>query len=184
MTPQLASQPGTADCAAPKGAQIANAHLTEDQFGELFLATAGRGSSDAEAHLLLCEQCAAELAILRESLSFFRQASSAHAENELRLMPPMAVRRRALPFVEPAYMVAAAALFLAALLPMQALHRFVARPVPVVASVATGQPAESDQALLEDVDREASLSVPASMQALADPTTDGAAVQTSMQRKD
>jgi hypothetical protein len=48
--------------------------------------------------------------------------------------------------------------------------------------------AQSDEALLEDVDRDTSASVPASMQALADPT-DGAAsvnpsVSTSTQRKD
>jgi len=178
MTPQVASQLNVAVRPAPAGA-----HLTEDQFGELFLGS-GHDSSTAEAHVLICEKCAAELASLRESVSMFRQASSIHAENELRRMPQIAVRRRAVPFFEPAYMVAAAALFLAALLPMQALRHYALQPAPAVATVAATQPAESDQALLDDVDREISVSVPTSMQALADPSTDDTAVQTSTQRKD
>jgi hypothetical protein len=51
--------------------------------------------------------------------------------------------------------------------------------------------AESDEALLEDVDRELSASVPAPMQALADPTGEDSAqppmqsaTQTESQRKD
>jgi len=181
MTPQFVEQSKIAES---HGTQLVEAHLTESQFGEIFVGASMSAPSAVEAHLLLCEQCAAELAAMRESLSVFRQASSAYAEAELRRLPQIAVRRCAAPFFDPAYMVAAAALFLAALLPMQALHRFVSQPAPAMETVAAVQPTESDRALLEDVDREASLSVPAAMQSLADPSTDGAAVQTPTQRKD
>ena len=179
MTPQFASQSSVAPWVFQQGP-----HLTEDQFGELFLSHGDGRSTAAEAHLLVCEQCAAELASLRESLSLFRQASSAHAESELRRLPQPVVWQRVVPFFEPMYILAAAALFLAALLPMQALRHYALQPAPVVATVAASQPAESDEALLDDVSREVSLSVPVSMQALADPSADDTAVQTSTQRKD
>jgi hypothetical protein len=178
MTPQLAPQ----------------AHLTEDQFGEFLAAPSAAGSSPAEAHLLSCEQCAAELASLRESLTLFRQASNAYADNELRHLPPVSPPARPMltPSLAPAYWVtAAAALFLAALLPMQMLHRHAFQPAPgIVAGVPDRTAQSEDEALLEDVNREISASVPSPMQALAVPTDGVASVDTdssdptSTQRKD
>jgi hypothetical protein len=59
------------------------------------------------------------------------------------------------------------------------------------AAGAIAKVAESDEALLEDVDRELSASVPAPMQALADPAGEDSAqpsiqsdTQTDLQRKD
>jgi len=184
MTPQLTLLPGIAD----------RTHLTGEQFGELLAgstATNSPASSAAEAHLLACEKCAAELATLRESLCLFRQASNAYADSGLQRLPQMTLPAR--PAVsttlEPAYWAAAAALFLAALLPMQMMRQHPLRPVPVASVNAPGQPVESDEALLEDVNREVSASVPTPMQALADPTADGSAgietsIQNSIQRKD
>jgi hypothetical protein len=181
MTPQLAYQPGI----APR-----IAHLTEDQFGELLAACSQTSdpASPAEAHLLSCEQCAAELVNLRESLSLFRQASVAHADNVLRQLPQMSIpiRRPLLtPGAQATWAFAAAATFLVALLPMQSFRQHPLQPAPAVATSVAGPSAESDEALLEDINQELSASVPAPMQALADPTaTTAASVSTSDQRKD
>jgi hypothetical protein len=194
MTPELRLQP---DNTARR--PIGEGHLTEEQFGEL-LSTSARepaaNGSLAEAHVQSCEQCAAELTSLRECLLVFREASTAYADNELRRMPQVTLparRRRFLPVVEPGYWVlAAAAIFLAALLPMQVLRQHAARPAPAVAASTSSATAESDEALLEDVNREESASVPAPMQTLADPTDTVSSTsadidtsnQTSDQRKD
>jgi len=147
----------------------------------------------AQAHLLTCEKCAAELTSLRESLSLFQQATGAYAGNELRRLPQASLPNRPMlspflaPALQPAYWLAAAAL-LAGFLPMQTLHRHALQPAPAVASSNYAESeSESDEALLNDIDREVSASVPAPMQALADPTaTDDTdtSVQTSTQRKD
>jgi anti-sigma factor RsiW len=169
-------------------------HLTEAQFGELIAASANNaaGTAPAETHLQSCEPCAAEVASLRECLSLFREASTAYADRELRRIPQVTLppRRPLLfPALEPAYWAtAAAAIFLAALLPMQTLHRHAVQSAP---AVAVGAPSasvasESDEALLEDVSREESASVPAAMQALEDPSasTTSAGVETLNQTSD
>jgi hypothetical protein len=171
-------------------------HLTGEQFGELLAAfpadgtmpiAPGSSNSDhalAELHVRDCPACAAELASLRESLSLFREATNAYANHHVRLLPPCSVpvRHTAL---QPAYWAAAAAVLLAALVPMQMLHRRVPPPAPMVTSQAISPTPESDEALLEDVNREVSESVPTPMQALADPTASvTASSQPSSQRKD
>jgi anti-sigma factor RsiW len=150
----------------------------------------------AEAHLLVCEQCAMELASLREAISLFREASNAYADKELRSRPRwiLPARRSHSQSLIPAYWVAAAAMFLTALLPLQMMRRHtLAPPAAGVSSVAvsnTASDTQSDEALLEDVNSEISASVPTSMQALADPTADEtavnskASVSTTDQRKD
>ncbi len=194
MTPELALQSDTT-ARRPMG----EGHLTEEQFGELIAASVRTAAetSPAEAHLRSCEQCAAEIAGLRECLSLFREASTAYADSELRRMPRIVLPARRLllfPVLEPAYWVAAAAIFLAALLPMQTLHRHTVQPAQAVAAGAPSASVgtESDEALLDDVNREESASVPAPMQALADPTGSASSAsagietfnQTSDQRKD
>lgn len=184
MTPQLALVPNNT---AP-----ANPHLTEDQFGEL-LASSSRTSetSAAEAHLLACEQCAAELASLRESLSLFRHASTAYANDQLRQMPQMSipVRRPLLsPAAQTTWAFAAAATFLIALLPMQPYRQAALQPASSTVASTVSPATQSDDALLDDINQEVSASVPTPMQALADPTassvTTAASVSTSDQRKD
>ena len=190
MTPELTLQPDN-NARRPMG----EGHLTEEQFGELIAGSAKAAAAEtapAEAHLQGCEQCAAELASLRECLSLYREASTAYADRELRRIPQVKLpARRPLlfPGLESAYWAAAAAaIFLAALLPMQTLHRRTAQPAPAVAagaaSVSVGS--ESDEALLDDVNREESASVPAAMQALEDPSgsTASAGVETSNQTSD
>ena len=193
MTPQLTTQPGLADSAPGE------THLTGEQFGELMARPAESAGAElalAEAHLLVCEQCAAELASLREAICLFREASSTYADEELRRRPSWILpeRRSFSRSLVPAYWVAAAAMFMTALFPLQVLRRHSVAPAPAaVSSVAASdadRDAQSDEALLEDVNSEISRSVPASMQALADPSDDETAansetsVPTSNQRKD
>ena len=165
-----------------------NHHLTEEQFGELLApSTETSDRALAEAHIASCEQCSAELASLRDSLSLFRTATGAFAENEFRRLPQWSASREPVrrPLFQPAYWAAAAALLLAALLPLQMFHRHPPAS-PVVAAVTTpDRPAESDEALFESVNSEISEAVPSPMQALADPTSSTtSSLQNSTQRKD
>ena len=182
MTPQL-TQPSRI---------AAGTHLSEDQFGELLAQSPGIHTSEtaaAEAHILACEQCAAEFAALRESLSLFRQASSAYADKELCNLPPMQLPARpshALA-LQPTYLAVAAAVVLAAFLPLQTMRQHSFQPAPSVATSVADRPAQpEDEALLQDIDTEISASVPTPMQALADPTSGdtNSSISTSTQRKD
>ena len=184
MIPQLASQ--------------TDMHLTGEQFGDLLAGglpdaacRAEHGTALAQTHLLRCERCATELADMRESLSLFREASNAHAEKELRHLPRILVPARPVSMfaLEPAYWVAAASILLAAIVPMQRMHRRAEQPVQAYVASVPSQTVESDETLLDDVDNELSASVPAPMQALADPTSEAspalnASVRNSDQRKD
>jgi anti-sigma factor RsiW len=198
MTPQVRTEEAAGQF-GDSAATLGESHLTGEQFGELMAGTteaAGGELALAEAHLLVCEQCAMELASLREAICCFREASSAYADEELRQRPRWILPARSSSprsFV-PAYWLAAAAMFLSALLPLQVMHRHSAAPAAAsVSSVAASNAAsnaQSDEALLADVNSEISASVPTSMQALADPSNDGTAVNsensvaTSNQRKD
>lgn len=162
-------------------------HLTEEEFGELMSAPVRNGVhalSAAEAHVLECEECATELESLRSSLSLFRVATTNFANDQLRDMPACSVPLRR-PLLQPAVFAAAASLMLATLLPMQLLHRTAATaPQAVVTASAPTHSIESDEALLNDVNSEVSASVPAPMEALADPTSISGSMQNSDQRKD
>jgi anti-sigma factor RsiW len=174
---------------------VASNHLTEDQFGELLSQPKGVRTSEttlAEAHLSICEQCADELATLRESVSFFRQASSAYADNELRKLPPLhlPVRPAHVLTLQPTYWAVAAAIVLAAFLPIQTVRQHPLQPGPAATAAVADRPVQSeDEALLEGIDTEISASVPSPMQALVDPTGGASgdiasSVSTSTQRKD
>jgi hypothetical protein len=185
MNPQPAPRSDIAAFARP-----IDPHLTEDQFGDLLASasdTADPSNALAEAHVLACEQCAGELASLRESIDLFRHATSAYADSQLRNLSPVSIPARSMlsPALAPAYWAAAAAIFLAAFLPMQVLRQRSLQTVPPTAASVADHPTQSDEALLEDINREVSASVPTPMQALADP---GAAMeaplQNSTQRKD
>ena len=175
MTPQLVPQPDAGQCGA---------HLTGEQFGELlsrFTEAVEGEPTSAEAHLQACEACSTELASLREAITLFRDASDAYADQELRGIPRWRLPRRILrQAFAPAYWMAAAAMFVTALFPLQVMRQHAHRTPPVTATSATASNAaiavQSDEALLEEVNRDISASVPTSMQALADPTEDATAV--------
>jgi hypothetical protein len=167
-------------------------HLTDDQLADLLTATSSaqaRCETTAGAHLLACELCAAELDGLRESISLFKEASVACASTVLADRTAGQPRQWVVPaqrpyLVYPAVWVAAAAMLLTAvLLPMQLRRPAAATSVASHTTVSSG---ESDEALLEDVNRDISASVPSPMQALVDPTggEDSALLQMPVQTSD
>jgi hypothetical protein len=180
-------------------------HLTDDQMSELLdpataLATGSAHLEAAEAHLPTCAACSAELASLREALSLFQQASIAHADQEFARLPSQdtadrpaySLRPAHRPYSQTLFWLAASAVLVAGILPLQ--MRWQRNPsTPPATTSAPAHTTESDEALLEDINRELSTSVPAPMQALADPTGTASAdtqtsiqtsTQTSTQRKD
>jgi hypothetical protein len=178
-------------------------HLTHEQLCDLILADSSlplegdfgdtfEGDSDVvHAHLQACLICSAELKILRDSLSHFRDASVSFARQEFAqsyaqrssIAPPHSI------LSQPLYWTAAAVVFVAALFPLS-MHRQHSVPsvtAPVLsASSVSGQIDESDEALLADIEQKVSAGVPSPMQPLADPTADAisttSASNTSNQR--
>jgi hypothetical protein len=178
--------------------QFAGTHLTDDQLGELLdSASVNDGSAHleaAEAHLLTCADCTAELAGLREALSLFQQASTAHADSEFARLreqgrPAYRVFPAQRPYSRGLFWLAASAVLMAGILPLEMRWQRIPSAPAAVAGTST-HTAESDEALLEDINQELSASVPAPMQALADPTGSStsadsqASTQPSTQRKD
>jgi hypothetical protein len=190
MTPQFDSQEHNPQELALDRGQTKGIHLSSDQFGDLL----GRGANEAaspeaewvEAHLLVCQQCSVELAELRQSLSLFCDATSAYANEQMRPLPRLVpVRRAQVRWLIPTYWaVAAAAMLLTALLPMQVLRQR-SQPAQSAATASSAiDHSQSDEALLDDVDREVSASVPTPMQALADPTASSTSTSTSNNNAD
>jgi len=192
MTPQIVPSQTAGHFDSVEEEKLVGAHLTPEQFGELLAAADSDASPNAalaEAHLLTCTRCSAELDELRQSIILFRNAVNAYADEQLQRRSRWTLPARLAPtrrFVPAYWAAAAAAMLLTALLPMQVL-RHSARPAQP-AAVASSAPAnaQSDEALLDDVDRAISTSVPTPMQALADPTADASnsnSTSTSSQRK-
>jgi len=202
MTPQLNREPGSSS-------QLdlhltSHPHLTSDQMSDLLAcALPPRGESlplepaatGAEAHLRACAICAAEFNSLRDALSLFQQATIAHADREFSRLrkPAFSVLPVHRPYSQTLFWVAASAILMAGILPLEIRwQRTPAIPQTATAGVSAHTPeSDSDEALLEDIDRELSASVPTPMQALADPTGDASSQtsvdandQTSSQRKD
>jgi anti-sigma factor RsiW len=163
-------------------------HLNEEQFGELLANPSAEIEAQSNQHLLTCDRCAAEFATIRESLSLFRDASHAYADTELRRLPQVAVPSRRLisPVLQPTWFLAAAAFILTAFLPMQMRHLQTSHSAAVASMPSSSaDTAQSDEALLDDVDRESSASLPSPMQSLANPSTSvDSSTPLAVQRKD
>jgi hypothetical protein len=160
-------------------------HLSHEQLCDLLLADVSlqperESSNDRNAdsdvvheHLRACLICSAELRSLRDSLSHFRDASVSYARQEF--AQSYAQRSSIAPphrfLSQPLYWTAAAVVFVAALFPLT-LHR--QHPAPAVIQTTATSPsrhtAESDEALLADIDQKLSADVPSPMEPLADPT--------------
>jgi hypothetical protein len=83
---------------------------------------------------------------------------------------------------QPLYWAAAAILLVAASFPLSMRRQPVS--APATAAFASPHTAESDEALLEDIDQKVSADVPSPMEPLADPTAGAATTEfTSHQRK-
>jgi hypothetical protein len=150
-------------------------HLTSDQMSDLLAAPAETDLRAAQAHLRTCVPCAAEFASLREALSLFQETSIAHADREFgrlryqhRTTYSMLSAHR--PHSKTLFWVAACAIVMAGILPLELRWQRTVSAPPAVVGVASAHTPESDEALLDDINREISVSVPASMQALANPT--------------
>lgn len=161
------------------------AHLTDDQFGELVERGALEiGNAAAEAHLRTCKQCSAELTSMHEALALFRETTSAFAEREFARTRRVQANR-----LVPAYhsfspglaWAAAGLLVIATALPLSLRHK--APPAPSASHpAAPAAPAPiSDEALLDDINREVSAPIPASMQALENPTGSASLLETDAQ---
>jgi hypothetical protein len=154
-----------------------NLHLTHEQLCDVLLADSSqqsvgdRDTDVVEQHLQACLICSAELKNLRDSLSHFRDASVAYSRQQFAqsyaqrssIAPPHSV------LSQPLYWATAAVIFVAALFPITLHRQSVAREAVKTAAV-TAQNAESDEALLSDIDQKVSADVPSPMQPLADPT--------------
>jgi hypothetical protein len=155
-------------------------HLTHEQLCDIILAQQPHPlSSDFAAldqHLRACSVCAGELASLRSSLKLFREASSAFARHQF--AETHARRTSVLPlprtFSGPLYWIGAAVLTLAALVPLGIRWSHSDTASIDSATAKTGPGAESDEALLEEIDQDLSVSVPSPMRPLADPTAGSA----------
>jgi hypothetical protein len=156
-----------------------NLHLTHEQLCDVLLADSSlpsvgvdRDTDIIEQHLQACLICSAELKSLRDSLTHFRDASTAYSRQHFAqsyawrssIAPPHNV------LSQPLYWAAAAVVFVAALFPIT-LHQqqSAARQAAKTAAIAA-QTTESDEALLSDIDQKVSADVPSPMQPLADPT--------------
>ena len=153
-------------------------HLTHEQLCDMILARSPHPlSSDFAAlqhHLGSCPSCTAELASLRTSLALLRETSTSYAQQQL--TQPRVNSTRTLPrnLFQPIYWAAAAILCIAAVLPIT-LHRQT--PYAPAASTSTTKPAnlaQSDEALLEEINQEIAAPIPSPMQPLADPTASSA----------
>lgn len=170
-----------------------NLHLTHEQLCDVLLADSSlrsgvyRDTDVVDQHLQACLICSAELKSLRDSLSHFRDASVSYSRQEFAqgyaqrssIAPPHNV------LSQPLYWAAAAVLFVAALFPIT-LHQqqSAARSAATKAAAASSRSAESDEALLADIDQKVSADVPSPMEPLADPTDGTTSVtSTSDQRK-
>lgn len=159
-------------------------HLNEEQIAELLAISPRELATDSslagiQAHASDCPECSAEIARMKDSLALFGQASTAFADAHLKHVRAWKTPSRRLTMLEPVYwLAAAAAVTLAAFIP---LHTAILNPAqPVIQApiaVAKHAPAETDDALLQDINRDLSESVPTPMEALADPT--GRAPQSS-----
>jgi len=161
-------------------------HLTHEQLCDMLLARSPHPlSSDFAAmqdHLAACPSCTAELANLRTSLALFREASVSYSQQHLTQLHANAVPtvpKTAIPIY---WAVAAAALCIAAALPIT-LHRQTPSAPASSTSTTPATYSQSDEALLEEINQELSAPIPSPMRPLADPTASSAATpSTSSQR--
>ena len=158
-----------------------NRHLTHQQLCDLVIAPSARlDASDtatadvaiAQDHLRDCYACSAELETLTASLSGYRDTAHAVAQRNFTASPrlahaPLLTQRS--PF-HPVYWAVAATALVIAILPLTAPRPKPVQPQPTQAAVTSAASSESDAALLEDINQDLSVSIPPSLQPLADPT--------------
>ncbi len=160
-------------------------HLTPAELADVLIGDTSDTAANtaSRAHLRSCPVCSGELDALRRPLELFRSAASTFAEQEYARVRPSRLLSYH-PQLRPAWFALAAMALLVLLIP-GILHeqRLASVPAPQT-SFATVEPtqlstAESDDALLSEVDQDIAASVPSPMQPLADPTHSSAYAQDS-----
>ena len=147
-------------------------HLSAWEHEECVL---GQSTPEMRSHLMECASCRAAVARLEHGVTLFRSAAMEWSSECLASRPrqaPIVVSGR-LPAVAVRWAIAGAVLLLFALLPF---HLWSPRPVQPASGI-------SDDALLQQVDEQLSVAVPASMESLthlvSTESGSGAAVATS-----
>jgi hypothetical protein len=142
-------------------------HLSDEQWLDL---AGAEGDAAARQHLAQCTDCAGELAGLRGAIEKFQLAARASADRpeshwlrQRTSVVSRALGRRAVPRL--AWMAAAAVVTLTALSLVR--QQPPAQPVPAVAAQVQQTQAESDSALLADVQRQVRRDVPEALQPAA-----------------
>ncbi len=169
-----------------------NRHLSHEQLCDVLLAQAAEQTpaalEAAEDHLRNCLICTSELEALRNSIALFRRAGSSYAE---RVYARPAMRNAS---IAPSprfgshvlYWATAAAIAIAVALPfglhLHGTHAAAVSERVTATATASTDSAQSDEALLDGIDKDLSAAVPAALEPLADPTN-GTATSTSTQRK-
>jgi hypothetical protein len=155
-------------------------HLTDHQLSEVLIASLQESSLHLEIlreHLRDCTVCNDRLISLRRPLTLFRSTTTAWADQtsaRRTWTPPLLLARPASSRHLTRWMLTAAALLLAAAIPL-ALHDHPFTP-PHTGVATSSQPHArpstpiGDEALLEEVNQTLSSSIPTPMQPLADPT--------------
>ncbi len=137
-------------------------HLSSEEFDGVL---SGQSSAEAAQHLQSCERCAQELGSLRGVFGDFQRAATASAEHHRYLVPAPSARR--VPRMGWAFAMAALCVGIAA--PVALRHHSDAPAVNVAqgGAVAVAPVEISDDALLNGVQDDLSVSVPEPLTALS-----------------
>jgi len=163
----------------PHLTQFADRHLTDAQMFGLLDAPDDTDAS-TRLHLVGCPSCQSEFSTLRSSLTNFRAAATNFASAEAPALASNRVARsiaRARPsrFRRHAWAtsIAAATVLLAISVPfVHPGHKPpAAQKSPVTSTADVNSPVESDDALLDGIQRDLSTSIPPSLEPLAVPST-------------
>jgi len=177
-----------------------NRHLDHEQLCDLLLTSEENSSSSVVSihtdstqdvhrqHLQQCLICAAELDLLRTSVTGFRAAATSiasHALTQRSNRPAISslYTTRTARYISPTFFWAATGILFAAVLPLGLFHHnlnpflkphVVVAPAPSTATNAAPKnlrTSESDEALLEGIDQDLSAAIPTPMQPLASSTS-------------
>jgi anti-sigma factor RsiW len=155
-----------------------NAHLTEAQIYDLLdLSSPARPDDAASRHLDTCPRCRAEFDALRDSLSNFRLAATNISLTHVPFRRAVVETPSSPSFVNRSRILWAsgfATAMLAVAIVIPAVRNVPTTPKsPVVAANTTMLEAESDEALLRDIDRDLSTSVPTPLEPLTGTSSSG-----------
>ena len=143
-------------------------HVTDEQMYELL-----QPNASELPHLQICPECQAEVSILRQSVANFRSAATGFAAVEALKHPPLAARGSSWffgPKVWAASFATAAAVLAVSISMLHPVHNSTGtQPSRSGSAPQAALTTESDDALLEGIQRDLSTSIPPSLEPLAVP---------------